>query len=454
MKILPLKQAILLCRQSLITPFIWGHRGLGKSQITEQTATENNLGFSDWRLSQNEASDLRGLPLADKENMVTRFLPPADLPRGGMSYEEYIGKLNPLKVLADAIGNKDQVHALLDVDPTLPTNPRATVRALANLNHLREADELARKMVEYQPMLDEGILFLDELNRAQDDVLQAVFQLVLDHQLGAYVLPQGWSIVCAGNFMEGYMTNGFTDAAFLDRFTHMTLDGGELTLEEWVDWISARHGAAAANIIEFASQNTKHLDGDIKGEMGFSIQPSRRSWESVVRVEQAFKVGEYSEEAKMGVLAGLIGRETAMTYSRYDCPVRPAMLIKDGVAAHKTQLRKLSRNQKSGLCWGLVSFLKGKVDDDKRAKVAMDFAKFLASEGKDKDIAVAFCNLMVGGSNLKARAALVSNPAVAALIGRFRDKSAKKTFADRLNEDPEMQKLVSKCAWGKGADGQ
>ncbi len=453
MKILPLKQSILLCRQSLITPFIWGHRGLGKSQITEQTATENQLGFSDWRLSQNEASDLRGLPLADKDDMVTRFLPPSDLPRGGLSWVEYIANLDLLQVLADTLG-KEGAKAALEADPTLPNNPRATIRTLANLNHLREADALARKVAELQPMLDEGILFLDELNRAQDDVLQAVFQLVLDHQLGAYVLPQGWSIVCAGNFMEGYMTNGFTDAAFLDRFTHMTLDGGELTLEEWVDFMSARHGAAAAGIIEFASQNTKHLDGDIKGEMGFQIQPSRRSWESVVRVEEAFKQGEYSEEAKMGVLAGLIGRETAMSYSRYDCPVRPAMLIKDGVAAHQTKLQKLSRNQKSGLCWGLVSFLKGKVDDDKRAKVAMDFAKFLAKEGKDKDIAVAFCNLMVGGSNLKARAALVSNPAVAALIGRFRDKSSKKTFADRLTEDPDLQKLVSKCAWGKGADGQ
>ena len=76
MKIKPLKESLLLCQAAVVTPFIWGHRGLGKSQITEQTATVNKMGFSDMRLSQCEASDLRGLPYADKDNGRTRYLPP------------------------------------------------------------------------------------------------------------------------------------------------------------------------------------------------------------------------------------------------------------------------------------------------------------------------------------------------------------------------------------------
>ena len=90
-------------------------------------------------------------------------------------------------------------------------------------------------------------------------------------------------MVAAGNFMEGYMVSGFNDPAFLDRFCHMTLSGGETTLEEWVNYMSDVHGVNAAEVIEFASQNVKHLDGDIAGELGFSIQPSRRSWEAVTR---------------------------------------------------------------------------------------------------------------------------------------------------------------------------
>ena len=448
MKIIDLKQAIMLCRAANVTPFIWGHRGLGKSQVTDQTATESQMGFSDMRLSQCEASDLRGLPLADKENLRTVFLPPADLPTGGMTWEEYQKELNLFQALESALEARDLAD-LIKACPSIHENAGEVIKILAAKGKLREADEIGRKRASMLPRLDEGILFLDEINRAQDDVIQAVFQLVLERRLGTYVLPVGWNIVCAGNYMEGYMVNGFTDPAFLDRFSHLVFDGGENTMEEWVDYMSGRYGGSASAIIEFATQNVKHLDGDIQGQMGFSIQPSRRSWEAVIRIEEAFSGGEFSDESRLGVISGLIGQEAAIAYDNYSCPVRPRDLIRQGVDAHKTALKKLTRAQMTGLCWGLVSFLKGKVDDDKNAKVAMDFAKFVATQGKDRDIAVAFCNLMVGGSNLKARAALISNPAVVDLISKFRDPKKKKGFADRLHEDPVLQKIMSQTAWGE-----
>jgi len=448
MKIKHLKQAILLCRDAGVTPFIWGHRGLGKSQVTDQTATEGRMGFSDMRLSQCEASDLRGLPLADKDKSRTIFLPPSDLPLGGTSWEEYQHELGLFDALKECLDEKD-LMALVKDDAKIVENASEVIKILQDKRQFREADKIARKRAEMMPLLDEGILFLDELNRAQDDVIQAVFQLVLERRLGTYVLPSGWHVVTAGNYMEGYMTNGFTDAAFLDRFTHLIFDSGENTMEEWVDYMSGRYGGAASGIIEFATQNVKHLDGDIKAELGFSIQPSRRSWEAVIRVEEAFRSGEFSDDARLSVIAGLVGQEAAMAYDNYSCPVRPRDLIDRGVKAHETALRSLTRAQKTGLCWGLVSFLKGKVDDDKKAKVALDFARFMATEGRDRDIAVAFCNLMVGGSNLKARAAMVSNPAVTKLIAKFRDKKNRKTFVDRLVEDPVLQKILSKTAWGE-----
>lgn len=45
----------------------------------------------------------------------------------------------------------------------------------------------------------EGILFLDELNAAPPSVQAAIYQLVLNRQMGEYVLPKGWRIICAGN---------------------------------------------------------------------------------------------------------------------------------------------------------------------------------------------------------------------------------------------------------------
>jgi hypothetical protein len=45
----------------------------------------------------------------------------------------------------------------------------------------------------------EGILFLDELNSAPPSVQAAIYQLVLNRQIGEYILPKGWRIICAGN---------------------------------------------------------------------------------------------------------------------------------------------------------------------------------------------------------------------------------------------------------------
>jgi hypothetical protein len=45
----------------------------------------------------------------------------------------------------------------------------------------------------------EGILFLDELNSAPPSVQAAIYQLVLNRQIGEYILPEKWRIICAGN---------------------------------------------------------------------------------------------------------------------------------------------------------------------------------------------------------------------------------------------------------------
>lgn len=44
-----------------------------------------------------------------------------------------------------------------------------------------------------------GVLFFDELNAAPQAVQAACYQLILDFQIGSYTLPEGWSILAAGN---------------------------------------------------------------------------------------------------------------------------------------------------------------------------------------------------------------------------------------------------------------
>ena len=429
-KISVIKEAIILCKEAGITPFIWGHRGLGKSSLVKQLAAAQGWGFIDLRCSQLESSDIRGLP--DRIDGRTHYLPPADMPIGDLSDDE----------INDKIGEKPDSNDLIAL-----TKYESNVQSI-------------------QPRYQKGILFIDEVNRAQDDVLQAIFQLVLDRRVGMYVLPSGWCVVAAGNFMEGYLVTGFNDPAFLNRFAHLTLSGGESTLEEWVEYMSTTHGSTATEVIEFASQNIKHLDGEIAGELGFSIQPSRRSWEMVVKVNKATDA-QYSDAVRHEVIAGLVGRELALAFTRYSCPVKPKDLLLRGVKKYESALKKLTRNELTGLMWGLVSYCKSQIDDDNVATVCLDFTSFMVTASPDKDVVVAFCRALVSvptydkkdplrNASDKTRAAVISNPKLANLMSEFNKKLGitKKTFVDRLAERPELQQILAKVSWGVTDDTQ
>lgn len=404
----------MLTRAACITPFVWGHRGIGKSSVVRQVCHGQKIGFVDMRCSQMEASDLRGLP--DRQDGRTVYLPPAEMPIGDLSYE----KLE--KMVKEA-----------------PEDQRSSL------------------FLKLQPRLNEGILFLDELNRAQDDVLQAIFQLVLDRKVGQYVLPDGWSIVCAGNFNDGsYITNGFTDAAFLDRFCHLTLSDGEPTLGEWVEYMANCYGQDASAIIEFASHNLKHLDGTVEGKHDFVNQPSRRSWDAVIRVKKLYDPVDkgngvpidVSEDAYREVLTGLLGADAAMSFLKYDCPVKPRDVISMGVKKLKPKLDKLSRGQMSGLLWGLVGFVKPKLDDDKVAEATLDFAEWCLNKSSQfHDLVVGFVRSLTS-SNSDPVAAAISNPQLASLLANAAKKSGKKNIITRINERPTLQKLLSRVAWG------
>ena len=437
-KISVVQESIMLCRSAGVTPFIYGHRGLGKSSIIRQLAEKNKFGFIDLRCSQIEASDIRGLP--DRVNGRTAYLPPADLPSADMTPEQIDIELAkaidvPVSQLAEVVASWDE-HSETD---------------------LVRRGKYAQRKLELQPHFERGILFLDEVNRAQDDVLQSIFELVLDHRVGLYNLPPGWSIVAAGNYMEGgYRVGGFDDAAFLNRFCHIVLDHGEPTLEEWVSYMGSKYNEHASSVIEFATQDTKHLDGDIKGEMGFSIQPSRRSWEWVTKIQKIYDKTKstVSSEAYTTTLGGLIGIDLALSFTRYSCPVKPRDMLAQGVKPFAAALTKLSRIQLCGLMWGLVSYVKGKTNDEKIAVVCLDFAEHLLQNTRDNDLVVAFCRSLVtqkdeSGKEDKSRAAVISNPTLAKLMAESNKKNGRaRGFLDMLADRPQLQAALSKAAWG------
>ena len=62
---------------------IWGPPGIGKSATVRAIAKSNDLKLIDLRLSQLAPTDLRGLPVADRDKLISNWYPPEFLPKDG-----------------------------------------------------------------------------------------------------------------------------------------------------------------------------------------------------------------------------------------------------------------------------------------------------------------------------------------------------------------------------------
>lgn len=191
----PIEESILIC----------GNHGIGKSQLVKQAARQLDVPCVDFRLSQNDVGDLKGMPFQVRGRTI--FAPP---------------EFFPLKE-ADAIQLKE---------------------------FLGLTDDIMKGRFG-----DKGILFLDEINRANREVQQAAFELVLDRRLNLRALPDGWRVVSAINDEDDIYTVNSLDPAFLSRFFMVKF---EPTVEEWLDW--AVGNKVHPVIVEFIRRHNELLD--------------------------------------------------------------------------------------------------------------------------------------------------------------------------------------------------
>ena len=78
-----------------------------------------------------------------------------------------------------------------------------------------------------------GILFLDEINSAAQATQAAAYQLVLDRKLGDYTLPEGWTVIAAGNRLQDRAIVNQMSSALKNRFVHIDF---EVSFDDWIDW--------------------------------------------------------------------------------------------------------------------------------------------------------------------------------------------------------------------------
>lgn len=230
------------------------------------------------------------------------------------------------------------------------------------------------------------ILFLDELNRATPEVMQAAFQIVLDRELNGWRLHKDTRVFSAVNASAAYNVNEI-DPALLDRFWVIDL---KPDTADWLLWARSKEpkpvgGNIHQLITDFIQDSDKWLHPEKNTEPGRKTT-SPRSWE---RLNDALVHADLIENPNdpmfYSMCLGYVGTEATIAFhsfaKNYGYAVS-AREILDGYAKCKKRIDKLGQESKN-ICIDKVSDHVIKHCDkltDKEGKNLKEFMKDLPGE--------------------------------------------------------------------------
>lgn len=210
-------------------------------------------------------------------------------------------------------------------------------------------------------------LFLDELNRASIEVMQAAFQVVLDRELNGWKLHPDTKVFAAVNVGGQYTVNEI-DPALLRRFFVVDL---EPSVADWIKW--AKEVCLDASIIEFHEANNGQFLDPPKNNKGFDpskVQPVRASWERLSMTYTKSGLGNDPEAAVYRTLAiGFVGIEAASEFVQYARNNNVRFSGLDLLNDYTNVKKKIARIGADGTltaverCVGAIVDLKGSLDE-------------------------------------------------------------------------------------------
>ena len=177
-----------------------------------------------------------------------------------------IGKSQSVKQWCDANGY-DMVDLRLG-----QMSDAGDILGLPDFTTDAKGNKIATKFMRpsWLPTRPKTVIFLDEINRAHKDIMQAIFQLVLDKRIHEYVLPEDCYIVAAANpNTEEYETFDFifTEKALQDRFVHIKLEPSK---DEFFEYFRNAKGSPA--VLGFLQEHDYILASRVKREVRSKLQ--------------------------------------------------------------------------------------------------------------------------------------------------------------------------------------
>lgn len=240
------------------------------------------------------------------------------------------------------------------------------------------------------------VLFLDELNRARPEMLQAVMDLCLNRTLAGRHLPSGSRLVAAVNEGEDYQLTPL-DPALLSRFNAYQF------VPTASDWL--RYAASAAldeRVVRF-----------IEHEPQWLAEVDPRSW---TRLAEAISPLPVLTEAETPFICGIVGTAAASRFvaSLAGRNILSALDVLTAFDEHEAELRSYRVHQLATINEGIFRYL----DTDVNVGVG-NLSKYvrLLVDNEEREALAHMANLFESGTYTTAVSTIVTRcPDVYAIL--------------------------------------
>jgi MoxR-like ATPase len=171
------------------------------------------------------------------------------------------------------------------------------------------------------PTEGKGVVFLDEINRAHPDVIQAMYPFVLEGVMHEHRLPPGWRVVAAANYQSDEFTvTDTSDSAWMSRFCHIHF---EPSVEEFVAYAESRGHETVAS---FIAAEPEMLEVRKKQRPEVPVSPDRRSYMDMLAPLERENLDDGD---RYEIYRGLIGETAATRFMQFKKQSTERLRLKD-----------------------------------------------------------------------------------------------------------------------------
>ncbi|WP_027483126.1 AAA family ATPase [Deinococcus pimensis] len=164
-----------------------------------------------------------------------------------------------------------------------------------------------------------SVVFIDELNGAEPDVMRAFFPLINERRIGQHRFPEGTVVVCAGNPTAHNSVARPVPAPLMNRMYHVQLKVS--STRGWLAW-AAEQGLHPLVRDFVADTGLKSLIGPPGDDDQLSTTP--RGWEIASRALYGWQVDRMPDAGSpeharrvQGIVAGAVARREAEEFGAW-----------------------------------------------------------------------------------------------------------------------------------------